>query len=195
MPTVMKITGRTSSITNAFVSSIIPSVQPSAEEVVEALAILGMSVETIACAYCGDRCTEWDHLRPLVERMRPTGYVSEICNLVPACGKCNQSKGNRPWRSWIRSPASLSPATRGIPDLEERIQRLDTYEAWRDPVRLDLELVAGADLWQRHWRNCDEIHRLMVESDKTALTIRERVLAEAKRSVGSDRDSAAPRSA
>jgi hypothetical protein len=30
----------------------------------------------------------------LVEEKEPIGYISEIRNLVPVCGKCNQSKGN-----------------------------------------------------------------------------------------------------
>jgi hypothetical protein len=46
MPTPMKITGRSSSITNAFINSIIPVVLPSAEEVKQALKILGMTPET-----------------------------------------------------------------------------------------------------------------------------------------------------
>jgi 5-methylcytosine-specific restriction endonuclease McrA len=99
MPTPMKITGRSSSITNAFINSIIPVVQPSAEQVKEAMEILGMTPETYQCAYCGDKASEWDHLRPLVKDKKPTGYISEIHNLVPSCGKCNQSKGNKEWKS------------------------------------------------------------------------------------------------
>ena len=43
MPTLMKITGRTSSITNAFGNGIIPSIQPSDKEIDEALKVLGMT--------------------------------------------------------------------------------------------------------------------------------------------------------
>ena len=43
-----------------------------------------------------------DHLRPLVKDKEPTGYISEIHNLVPSCGKCNQSKGNKEWKAWMR---------------------------------------------------------------------------------------------
>lgn len=92
MPTPMKILGRSSSITNAFINSIIPVIYPTEDNVREALKILEMDVDGVSCAYCGDKPTEWDHLRPLVLKQRPTGYISEIHNLVPACGKCNQSK-------------------------------------------------------------------------------------------------------
>src|SRR5205814_8291171 len=101
MPTVMKITGRSSSITNAFVGAIIPAVLPSEAEIREALAVRNMSPESVSCAYCGGRYTEWDHLRPLVIQRKPTGFISEIANLVPSYGTCNQSKGKREWREWI----------------------------------------------------------------------------------------------
>lgn len=105
MPTPMKITGRSSSITNAFINSIIPVVPPCAEEVQQALKILGMTHENFQCAYCGGVASEWDHLRPLVKDKKPTGYISEIHNLVPSCGKCNQSKGNKEWKTWMLSTA------------------------------------------------------------------------------------------
>src|SRR5687768_4986894 len=105
MPTSMTITGRSSSITNAFVSAIIPVVFPTEAEVIEALAVLGMLPTDVRCAYCGDASSEWDHLRPLVVNQKPTGFISEIANLVPSCGKCNQSKGKKPWREWMCSSA------------------------------------------------------------------------------------------
>src|SRR5574344_729672 len=95
MPKPVKITGRTSSITNSFVNGIIPIIEQSEEEIKTALEILGMDERTICCAYCGDSYTEWDHLRPLVLNKTATGYISKIHKLVPACGKCNQSKGNQ----------------------------------------------------------------------------------------------------
>ncbi len=51
MPTPMKITGRSSSITNAFINSIIPVVLPRAEEVKRALEILGMPPPTLFNAH------------------------------------------------------------------------------------------------------------------------------------------------
>ena len=76
----MKITGRSSSITNAFINSIIPVIKPSEEDIKEALNVLGMDKENFRCAYCGDGVTEWDHLRPLVINQKPTGFISEIQN-------------------------------------------------------------------------------------------------------------------
>lgn len=176
MPKPVRITARSSSITNSFVNGIIPVIYPTTEEVREALATLGM-LDHVVCAYCGDPSTEWDHLRPLVENQRPTGYISEIHNLVPACGKCNQSKGNRHWKSWMRSNARLSPATRGVADIEDRIARLEEYERQNRPTRIDFGDAAGAELWARHWEHHLRILAMMREADADAQEIKARVRA------------------
>jgi len=171
MPKPMKITGRSSSITNSFINSIIPVVEPTHEEVKEALHILGMALEKFECSYCGSTATEWDHLRPLVLNKKPTGYISEIHNLVPSCGKCNQSKGNKPWHSWILSDAKLSPKTRGIADLDKRIEALQKYEEWQAPTKLDLEAIVGADKWQQHWKNWETVQETMKQAQVLASEI------------------------
>lgn len=170
MPKPVRITGRTSSITNSFVNGIIPVIMPTFEQVEEALSVLGM--EEVVCAYCGTTATEWDHLRPLVVDKMPTGFISEIHNLVPSCGKCNQSKGNKHWREWLYSSAKLSPTTRGILDVAERAARLDAYERWGSPTRLDFATLAGQDLWAEHWRNHAKIMAMMQEAEVTAARIR-----------------------
>lgn len=168
MPTAIKITGRISSITNAFVNAVIPSIKPSEHEVSEALGILGLDPAHLTCAYCGDRSTEWDHLRPLVKSKWPTGYISEIANLVPSCGKCNQSKGAQHWRTWISSAARHSPASRDIPDLSARIGRLDAFERWREPVKIDFKACVPPDLWARHWANHEQLLRNMKDFQAVA---------------------------
>jgi hypothetical protein len=172
MPTPVKITGRTSTITNAFVNGIIPVFPPTEAEIVQALEVLGMSVDNVQCAYCGGLATEWDHLRPLVKSQRPTGYISEIANLVPACGKCNQSKSGSDWRSWINGNARLCPKTRSIPDIADRIARLEAYERWREPRKIDFVSAAGQELWDEHWKNHERLLTLMREYEQTAQQIR-----------------------
>lgn len=176
MPKPVRITGRSSSITNSFVNGVVPVIPPTDDEVREALDTLGM-LDQVVCAYCGDTSTEWDHLNPLVNKQRPTGYISEIHNLVPACGKCNQSKGNKHWKTWMRSAARLSPATRGVADLEDRIVRLEEYERRNKPTRIDFETASGAELWARHWEHHSRILDLMRKADADAQEIKDRVRA------------------
>ncbi|MCP3686180.1 MAG: HNH endonuclease [bacterium] len=180
MPTVTKVTSRTSSITNAFINSVIPVIPPSNEEIKHALSILKNDPENLECAYCGDTATEWDHLRALVKEHRPTGYISEIQNLVPACGKCNQSKGNKPWRGWITSSAKLSPHSRGIPDLESRINNLTKYEEWGDVKPMDFELLAGSELWEKHWNHWKLILEKIQEAQLTANKLRRAIINKTK---------------
>ena len=178
----MKITGRSSSITNAFINAIIPVVNPSAEEVQQALNKLGMTPENFQCAYCGSAVSEWDHFRPLVHQQKPTGYISEIHNLVPSCGKCNQSKGNKEWKEWITSDAKLSPKTRGIKDLAQRIERLEAYEQWGAPTKIHFEAIVGQETWQNHWQNWEKIQVLMREAQKLAEKIKQQVASEYQKS-------------
>jgi hypothetical protein len=176
MPSPGSIKGRSSSITAAFIQAIIPVIEPSDAEVVQALAILGMAPGKCVCAYCGDPRTEWDHFRPLVAARRPTGYVTEIANLVPACGKCNQSKGGKHWREWMTGNAKRSPSTRGVKDLSERIARLAAYEAWKAPKRVDFEKLVGAELYQQHWAHWQELMSLMDKAQALAHSVREKAI-------------------
>ena len=172
LPTPGNIAGRSSSITNAFFNAIIPIDPLSEDEELQALSILQMDPADIRCAYCNDKSTEWDHLRPIIKDQRPTGFITEIANLVPACGKCNQSKGNADWRKWMRSSARLSPTTRGKSDVEARIARLTRYEQWGQAKKLDFEKIVGADRWQDHQTNLNKVLELLKESQKLAKEIR-----------------------
>ena len=167
----LKITQRVSSVTNSFVQSIIPWVEPSAAETEEALAILGMTLETVTCAYCGGVASDWDHLRPLVKGKRPTGYISEIRNLVPACGRCNQSKGGAEWRTWIEGNAVGSPTRRGVVDVHERVDALVKFEEWGKVHPLPLRDWAGPDLWDAHWQNLLELEQRMQSAQLHAMEI------------------------
>jgi hypothetical protein len=139
-------------------------------EQADALAILGMKEGEIYCAYCGSpSATDWDHLRPLVKGGRPTGFVTEIRNLVPACGPCNQSKGSGDWRLWLTGNSKGSRKARGNSGFEQRMNRLAAFEKWgadRDP--LVLRDLVSSELWDAHWRNLDEIKSKMQDAQRHA---------------------------
>jgi hypothetical protein len=160
-PTKVTISGRISTIRNAFVSAIIPSIEPTDAELEKCFQILSLDQNDLRCAYCGKEYTEWDHLRPLVENKNPTGFVSEIRNLVPACGKCNQSKRNKHWRDWIRSDTKLSPKNQGVKDLDKRVERLGKYENWENVAHIDFENIVGNQLWAEYWHSFDKLTKEM----------------------------------
>jgi len=168
LPSKGSVSGRTSSITAAFFAAITPVIPPSESEVDEALEVLGMARGNCRCAYCGDQRTEWDHFRPIVKERRPTGFITEIANLVPACGKCNQSKGNYEWATWMFGPAARSPKSRGIADVEERAARLKAYEQWRQPVCLDYASILGQDHWATYLRLLDDATAHLAAAQKRA---------------------------
>ena len=168
----LTITSRTSSITNAFVQAIVPRVEPSDEDRLLALKHLGMTPETMSCAYCGSDTTDWDHLRPLVRGKRPTGYIHEIRNLVPACGRCNQSKGGTDWRTWMESKAPGSPKTRGVGNLAERIERLRRFEEWGAVKPLIFGELVDKRIWEKHWANLNSIITAMKSAQSHAETLR-----------------------
>ena len=133
--------------------------------------MLEMTADTFQCTYCGSVASEWAHLRPLVKDKKPTGYISEIQNLVPSCGKCNQSKGNKEWRTWMLSTAKRSPKARGVKDIHERIKRLEAYERSKTPTRMDFEAIVGQEAWAQHQDNLERVQTLMRESQELAAKI------------------------
>jgi hypothetical protein len=171
MPSGLTITGRVSSIRNVFVAAIIPVSRPSAAEVGKVLEILGLSPDNLRCAYCGEKSTEWDHMRPLVRDGKPTGYPSSIKNLVPACGKCNQSKGKSDWKLWMQSKARFSPATRGVADMASRVRRLQEYEAWANCQPLRIETLVDRVTWEQYYKLQEEILTKMREAQVVAVTL------------------------
>jgi hypothetical protein len=176
MPSVQTMVSRKSSITNAFVNSILPLIQPTVEEIEQALQILKMEPTDLRCSYCGDKASEWDHLRPIVENMRPTGYISEIANLVPSCGKCNQSKRNAYWKTWMLSAAGLSPTARGLANVTELIARLEAYEQWKAPTKINFEKVLGKETYEKYWLMWDKINAELRDCQVFADSLRSQVI-------------------
>lgn len=58
---------------------------------------LVLSLYDPVCSYCGStNPSSVDHVIPVA-----AGGKSDIENLVPACGKCNSSKRDRPLKEWL----------------------------------------------------------------------------------------------
>ena len=174
----LKITGRTSVVTNGFVQAILPFVMPSEAEIEAALNFLGQSAARIECVYCGDPASDWDHLRPLVRNKRPTGFVSDIGNMVPACGRCNQSKSGADWKDWMLGPAKNAPKAREVARLADRVALIEAYIDAFPVERMDFEGIAGPEEWAAYWARLDEIHAALHEAQIDADRIKANLQSE-----------------
>ena len=75
------------------------------------------------CVFCGSsEVKRWDHLVP-VNR----GGETVLGNMVPACARCDDSKGDKPFEEWMISDAKQSPRSRGVGDIEDRIDLIRVY--------------------------------------------------------------------
>lgn len=75
------------------------------------------------CAFCGSpNVSRWDHLVPV-----NSSGETVLGNMVPSCARCDDSKRNLSFEEWMAGDARLSPKSRGVSDIDERIQRIQTY--------------------------------------------------------------------
>jgi hypothetical protein len=168
-----RITDRVSSISGAFVKAIIPHAKLSDEQIRQALIALGINPDE--CIYCGKERSDWDHLHATTSKKRPSGYFHVMGNLVPSCGKCNQSKSGRHWKKWMTGKARFAP--RGA-DAARRIAFIEALER-RHPIekKSEAELidVVGESDWTAYWKRLADIEDKMFEAQQAADAIRLRL--------------------
>ena len=46
----------------------------------------------IKCAECGDRATEFHHIRKIVPEGTPQTDVERFCNIKPLCARCHRAE-------------------------------------------------------------------------------------------------------
>lgn len=180
-PTIKTITGRSSAIRAAFIKAIIPEIKPTEEEIDACLAHLPHTQSGKYCSYCGTiEATEWDHFRAVTEKQEPTGYITDIYNLVPACGKCNQSKGNKPWEFWIKTQAANAPGGRSdVKNLNEIIANLSSFQNWSDQLRFKMsdQFLNGQEV-KSYLKECEDLINTLSDYQKKATQLKEKVVNE-----------------
>lgn len=180
MPTKSNLKGRSSTISNAFAMSITPYIYPTEEEV--ELLNRSLDIEDGQCVYCLGEGNGRDHLKPLVRNSMPTGYITDIHNLVPCCQACNSSKGAKTFNDWYLSPYNIKRLkNKGMTDsqIEHRYELITKYES-KIPKPLDYESLVGKELWDEYNARrinlieqlnenqefCDELYKLIMEKYK-----------------------------
>src|SRR5690606_29838600 len=77
----------------------------------------------------------------------------------------------------MQSTARHSPKTRGIADLEVRMERLEAYEAWGKPIRINYNELAGEEGWSLHLSHLDQVLELLKRAEVHASDLRSRAVA------------------
>ena len=85
------------------------------------------------CAFCGaKRAPRKDHLIPVIQC---GDFI--LRNVVPACQKCDDSKGQKEYHEWMRNSISgRSLKARGFTDeqIEERIKLIEKWQSGYRPL-------------------------------------------------------------
>lgn len=91
------------------------------KEIAEVLAFFG--TDSPKCVFCGaPEVKRWDHLVPVNK-----GGETVLGNMVPACARCDDSKRDLAFEEWIMSDAKWSLKSRGIKDVDQKVERIKAY--------------------------------------------------------------------
>ena len=182
LPTKSNLKNRTSTISNAFAIAITPYIRPKDVEMDRFLEEL--QLKNGQCAYCLGKANAMDHVKPLVTNGLPTGYITEIRNLVPCCSACNSAKGAQEFKTWYKSKKNVERLhNEGLTDdqIEKRFEILSEYVN-KIPNPIDYKTILGDELWQEFLERKDNMIKLLKENqsfcDKLNAIIKEKINSE-----------------
>lgn len=181
LPNATTLSGRKSTIAKSFSDGIAPRLQPTREEHEQFIKFFPKVDGNHKCAYCGDRFEYYEHFRPLVIGTKPTGYGSDIYNLVPSCGNCNQNKGNSNWKEWMDDNRNAGRADKFAH--RKRVDQLKNFEKWGEEkvIFIDYEKVVGSEKWQQYMKDYQTICETLNEMHKLQKEIKSVIVNEVKK--------------
>ena len=164
LPTKSDLKSRTSTINNAFAISITPYIYPSPIETVHFLEEL--QIKEGQCAYCLGEANAMDHVKPLVTNGLPTGYITEIKNLVPCCSACNSAKGAKDFLLWYKSQKNIERLYRKGLDDEQIDDRFNIVSAYIDkiPQPINYKEILGDEIWDEYIARKSKMLELLKEN-------------------------------
>lgn len=178
MPSKSNLTGRISTINNAFAISITPYIKPSEEEIEEMYK--NLKLKENECAYCLNEANSMDHLKPLVNNFLPTGYITNIKNLVPCCSSCNSSKGSREFVEWYNDEKNRQRLyKRGMTE-EKIIERLKIIEEYEKNVDepLDYSKILGEKLYKEYKEHRENLEKMLQKEQEFCNKLAEKIQKE-----------------
>jgi hypothetical protein len=78
------------------------------------------------------------------------------------------------------STAKQSPTARGITDIKDRVSRLEAFEQWRNPIRIDFESILGTGQWEEYWSLCEKVLEEMRLCQEVADSLRTKIIQTLK---------------
>ena len=171
-PTFDKLTARTSTLCRSMACTLTIRKECTLEEEKIWLKHFG----DMKCAYCGGEASHLDHLYPLIIERRPTGYGTEVANLVPCCKNCNQPKGNLNYEDFMKSPKCKHLIADGCTtiqqSIESRIQNIKDFEKELPAKKIDFSQKV-LEMWDDILNKMDS---MLKESEEDLLKIKEETL-------------------
>lgn len=185
LPTKANLKGRSSTISNAFAISITPYLYPTTKEINWFYASL--SIQEGQCAYCLGDANAMDHIKPLVTNGLPTGYITDIHNLVPCCSACNSSKGKKDFSEWYLSQNNIDRLHKKGLDDEEIQNRYKVIINYINHIGepLNYQEIVGDDLWNEYLSRRKDLIAALRENqefcDKLDTIITDKLKASSKK--------------
>ena len=63
--------------------------------------------------------------------------------------------------------------------MQDRVDRLESYERWGSPRKIDFEKVLGTELWAEHWSNWSAIIAELRKAQELAKRLQLKIAADA----------------
>lgn len=182
MPSKSDLKSRTSTITNAFAIAITPYIKPKNIELNEYYKSL--KIKPGVCAYCLQKANSSDHYHALVKNQKPTGYITDISNLIPCCSSCNSSKGSTKFEDWYYSAKNIKRLrSLGLSDeiIKDRYDTIINHFKKYGKSPVNYERILGKELWDEYQERkaklmetlkdnqkfCDKLLKIIVDNIKS----------------------------
>ncbi len=178
MPGQANLRNRSSTINNAFAIAITPYLPPSSDN-------LGwyydeLKISPRQCGYCLQASDSVDHIMPLVRKGLPTGYITDIYNLIPCCSTCNSKKGAKDFRNWYLEKNNISRLhALGLSDgqIHERYTIICRFIEKHMPEPLDYEKILGKENWEQYKKRKQRMIEQLKDDQKFCDELKQKIEA------------------
>ena len=179
MPACQNLKNRSSTINNAYATSITPLVRPNDKDEIDQY-YKELGVKENQCVYCLKEGNGVDHLKPLVKDGMPSGYITDIHNLVPCCSRCNSSKGSKSFKDWYKSDNNAKRLKDlGLDDnaINERYKKISDYEN-KIPGPIDYEKIVGKEKWDEYKKRKSDLIKQLEDDQKFLDELNKKIMSK-----------------